>query len=34
MQNTVKTVDMLFNLLSELDIMVLRFSERVVESDL
>jgi hypothetical protein len=33
MQNTVKTVDMLPNLLSELDIVVLRPSERVIESD-
>jgi hypothetical protein len=34
MQNTVKTVDVLPNLPSELDIVVLRPSERVVESDL
>jgi hypothetical protein len=33
MQNTVKTVDVLPNLPSELDIVVLRPSERVVESD-
>jgi hypothetical protein len=34
MQNTIKTVDMLPNLPSELDIVVLRPLEQVVESDL
>ena len=34
MQNTVKTVDMLPNLPSELDIVVLRPSNRVMEGDL
>src|SRR5277367_1784450 len=33
MQNTVKTVDMLPNLLSKLDIVVLQLSNRVMESD-
>jgi hypothetical protein len=34
MQNMVKTVDMLSNLLLELDIIILRPLEQVVESDL
>jgi hypothetical protein len=33
MQNNVKTVDMLPNLPSELDIVVLRPSDQVIESD-